>query len=143
MLRWCRARHKDRSPFSVEHILAADELRRIYDLARLGMMGRRHPWIYFDTTIAPKLGPTHSELANYRAWKALGRVRRRLTAANWTLLGWFVLENLSVGKWVEKEEKAGRRCCPKATMQMIVLIMDVLVEHFGDAIRRMDVSLAA
>jgi hypothetical protein len=143
MLRWCRTRHKDRSPFTAEHVVAADELRRVYDLARLGATGKKNPWIYTDIYVQPKLGPTQSEMAGYRAWREMGRVRKRFTTADWYLLGWFVLENLSVGKWVEKEVAAGRRCDPKAVMQRIVGMMDVLVEHFGDVIRRADLSLAA
>jgi hypothetical protein len=143
LLRFCRARHGDRSAFSAEHVAAADELRRIYDLARLGASGRKNPWVYCDVAAQPKLGPTVSEMAAYEAWREMGRVRKRITDADWFLLGWFVLESLSVNRWVEKEHRAGRKAYQKTVMQTLVRGLDTLVEHFGEVIRRHGVDLTA
>jgi hypothetical protein len=143
MVRWCRNRHGASSPFTSEHVIAADELRRIYDLARLGATSRKSSWIYIDRPTAPKLGPTPAELAGYWAWKEMRRVRSRFSIGEWHLLGWFVLENLSVGRWIAREKAAGRGCGQVVVMRQLVAMLDVLVEHFGDVIRKHGVGMAA
>jgi hypothetical protein len=143
MLRWCRTRHKSQSPFTAEHVVAADELRRIWDLVAVGMAGKKEPWVYTDIVAQPKLGPTWSEMKRYNAWRELGRVRKRFSDHDWELLGWVVLGNLSMGKWVEKEHAAGKRCTAPVVKTTLVGMLDVLVEHFGDTVRRADLSLVA
>jgi hypothetical protein len=143
MLRWCRARHKDRSPFTAEHVVAADELRRVWDLVNVGMNGKPNPWLYYEALHLPKAGPTRPEMQRYRAWKELGRVRKQFSDRDWDPLGWFALANLSIGKWIEKERAAGRQCYQQAAIAKLVEMLDTLVEHFGDVLRRADLSLVA
>jgi hypothetical protein len=145
MLRWCRARFREHSKFTAEHVAAADELRRNYDLVRIGASGRKSVWIYIDRARGPKLGPSAAELANFRAWQEMKRVRHRFTDSEWALLGWFILESRSIGRWVQKEIAAGRRCDPDRTSAQLVRLLDTLAEHFNDVIRRhgVDVTLAA
>jgi hypothetical protein len=98
MLRWCRRRHGDASRFSIEHIVAADELRRIYDLVTIGMTGKKDPWIFHELYTQPKLGPTRAETQRYRAWQELARVQKRFSERDWVLLCMFLLSNLAIGR---------------------------------------------
>jgi hypothetical protein len=91
----------------------------------------------------PKLEPTHAETQRYRAWKELGRVQKRFSDRDWVVLAWFVLANLSIGKWIEKDRAAGWPCYHQGAIAKLVEMLDALVEHFGDVVRRADLLLVA
>jgi hypothetical protein len=143
MLRWSRRRHGDASRFTVEHIVAADEFRRIYDLVTIGLTGKKDPWIFHELYTQPKLGPTRAETQRYRAWKELARVQKRFSERDWVVLCLFLLSNRSIGRLVLQEREAGRACHQLVLAERLVEMLNVLVEHFGDVVRRADLSLVA
>jgi hypothetical protein len=78
-LRWCRARHGERSSFTDLHIEAADRLRGCFDASRLGFSSIKDGRPIGSVQFRPSQGPTQAAV---RQWQAA-----RQFAAAWSLCG--------------------------------------------------------
>jgi hypothetical protein len=57
-LRWCKARHGDRSSFTTEHIAGGDHLRSLFDGAMIGFSGLKDLRPIQSAMYRPSSGPT-------------------------------------------------------------------------------------
>jgi hypothetical protein len=124
-LRWCLHRHRERSSFSEEHIMAADLLRAAWDGSRLGFVGLK-TWMPVQSAVyRPSTGPAGPALRQLRARQTFDGAWRLCCGHDRALLLAVVLGNMSLGKAADRL----RVSKPWAT-QALVLVLDRLCEHF-------------
>jgi hypothetical protein len=136
-LRWCLRRHGDRSSITVEHIYAADMLRRYADAIAIGVSGRKNRLNlqYLDLMLTPKLGPTHAEVTQARAWRPFIRAMAMYTTDERSMITAVVLLNHSVIRWCEAiYQETGIQPSQHREMGRLVSCLDRLVEHFRSEI---------
>jgi hypothetical protein len=124
-LRRCRARHGERSSFSVEHVGAADKLRLLHDGSRLGFAGIKDWRPISATTYRPSLGPSNLALKQLRCRVAFDRAWGLFGDRARALVLLVVLQNRAVSGAAERLGIA-----PALAMQRLVEALDALVEHF-------------
>jgi hypothetical protein len=129
-LRWCQARHGDRSAITTKHILAADHLRKLADAVRYGFSGGRNPYLYVDTLHLPQLGPNLAAQRQARCWKPFVRAMRLFSSWQRRLLTAVVLLNQSVAAFCEQCAAEGKRPLARTAMGQLVQCLDLLAEHF-------------
>lgn len=114
-----------------QHIAAADELRRIYDIAEIGWSGARDGTPVVALRYGPLLGPSAGAQDQERAGREMTRVRRRF-AAKWDLIDTIILRNYPMQHWCRL--RAGRR--PQVEMGRLLEVLDELAEHFATEVER-------
>jgi hypothetical protein len=120
------------SGITIEHVTAADLLRMQYDIASLGLSGKRAQWVYIDSNFLPSAGPTTAALAQTRAIRTVRRAMRIFTAEQQDLVHCIVLQNWPISRW-QKERGIGSHGTATAKL---VACLDLLVEHFDAEIER-------
>jgi hypothetical protein len=133
------------SAVTAAHIMAADRLRRIADLARLGYTGvveligsHRQP--------GPSAGPSLAALAQAGSAAELRRALARFTPAQTGMLSAIVLDGWSIQAWCLHH--AGPDRVPSAAVEMgrLIAVLDILALHWSFEIeteQRMDLALPA
>jgi hypothetical protein len=126
-------RHKG-SSITVQHIIAADELRVIFDLARLGYSIGTNASMTFVTLARispmPRLGPTRAAMAQGKAWRELRRALARFTDERCAMLDFIVLRNHSMRAWCAVIGQKDRN----REMGRLVAILDLLADHFASEV---------
>jgi hypothetical protein len=128
-LRRCLRRYGAASNIKIEHILAADLVRRRWDGARLGFSGVRDMLPVTSIIYLPKAGPTRLQHRQVSCWRSLRRIIKLFSDTEWTLLRRVVLENRTISNLCRTHGG-----CPKAMMQTLVRCLDRLVEHLDSEI---------
>jgi hypothetical protein len=132
-LRQCLKRHGDKSTIKVEHIFAADMLRRLADAVCIGLSGSKNRFNtdFIEFAIQPRQGPQRHELQQARAWKPFQRAMKLFDEGKRKLVTAIVLLNTSTLKWCEQVyQETGKRPLPQTEQQRLVVCLDRLVEHF-------------
>jgi hypothetical protein len=123
------------SGITMEHVTAADLLRREWDIASIGLSGRKTPWMFTDALHLPRSGPSRAAVRQVRAIRNVQRVMRLFVDAQRDLIEWIILRNQPVLRW-----RTARGIAQRAAMPMLVGVLDELVRHFDDEIRRFGVA---
>jgi hypothetical protein len=124
------------SQISERHIIAADHLRGLYDLARLGATGGQD-LLAVHTAFGPRAGPAAPATLQAQASAQFAAAFARFAPAQHPLLAAVVLTNHSLYRWCGEE--AARRGLakpldPKVEMGKLVALLDILVAHFREAV---------
>jgi hypothetical protein len=124
-LRKCRARHGEKSSFSLEHIEAADRLRAAWDGSRLGYSALKDLRPVQSAMYRPSQGPGAVALKQLRAREQFTRVWSLFSENHQALLVAVVLRNVSLTATVALFSIS----MPRLT-QTVVELLDRLVLHF-------------
>jgi hypothetical protein len=124
-LRRCRARHGERSSFSIEHVEAADRLRQLYDGSRLGFSALKDLRPIQSVQYRPSMGPTTTAMRQLKARQQFTRVWSRFSEDHRAILIAVVLRNMSLTATAALFSIS----MPRLT-QTAVELLDRLVEHF-------------
>jgi hypothetical protein len=124
-LRWCIRRHKERSSFTAEHVVAADRLRLSFDGSRLGFSALRD-WRPIQAMFyRPQTGPTATAVRQYRcrrsfdaAWSLFNDTERALLLA-------VVLRNIAINRVCEMTGWSKHK-----TTEKVVASLDKLADHY-------------
>jgi hypothetical protein len=136
-LRWCLRRHKERSTITVEHILAADELRRLADATAIGLSnGSRFKLEFFQHLASPSSGPSCAERKSVRAWRPFQRAMAIFTDGERDLVTHIVLLNTALHAFAKILRERGTPVAEGALTQPLVACLDKLVEHFRSEVDR-------
>jgi hypothetical protein len=137
-LRWCLRRHKDRSSITVEHILAADQLRLLADTISIGLSGHKDRFnlqlIQYATL--PRTGPSPHEIRQARAWRPFKRAVGLFNEDERDLIAHVLLLNLAISRYVVVRRTRGQPTGEPAIRAMLLSCLDRLVEHFKSEIDR-------
>jgi hypothetical protein len=116
------------SHITAAHILAADRLRRIADLALLGYTGvveligsHRQP--------GPASGPSLAAIAQAESGRELRRAFARFTADQSRMLAAIVLAGWSIQAWCHSAPDD--RTSPAIEMGRLIAVLDILAMHWG------------
>jgi hypothetical protein len=139
-LRRCRDTHGDAAAYSLQHIVAADELRRLADVVLIGFGGRRDMITIQAITYGPRNGPTRAAIRQAQAWPAYRRAMAPFAAGQRELIAHVLLMNWSIQRWVAGLKDRGEQADPKQETGRLVAILDILAEHFGVEIERIGVA---
>jgi len=112
------------SPITEAHIVAADHLRSLADLSRVGCTGRENLLPIGSVAYGPRAGPTAGAIRQAFASVDLNRCLRRFTASEQLMLIAVVLFSVPVLVW------CWGRLDPKLETQRLVRILDRLVGHY-------------
>lgn len=135
-----RRMYKQRgSSITREHVLAGDELRKIYDVGRLGfsagfdMVGGVN-----DVAYGPRQGPSKNAQRQEQAARDFSRAMRMFRVErDRRMIYEIVLDNNSIAKWIERENgRTGEILSASLEMGALIAILRNLVEHFGVEIDR-------
>lgn len=126
-----RAMRHDGSGITELHIAAADKLREIWDVARLGYSANAHPLVHVVTAQRPRSGPSQAEQARERADRTLRRALALFTAAQRELLDAVVLRNITVHAFASTvANETGQRFDPNTMRGKLIAVLDVLATHW-------------
>jgi hypothetical protein len=135
-LRRCRDAKGDAAAYSLQHVLAADELRRLADAVLIGFGGRRDMIAIQAITYGPRTGPSTTAIRQARAWPAYRRAMAPFAAGQRELIAFVLLMNWSIQRWVARLKDRGDRGDPAQETGRLVAILDILAEHFSVEIER-------
>jgi hypothetical protein len=116
-----------RSGVTAQHVMAADTLRELVDLATLGYAADR-PLIYVQQNAQPRFGMGPAALAQVKAARAVTRVVKLFGPLQLLMIQAIVLRNVSVRKWTEALPAGASQAVEKGKL---LAILDVLVQHFA------------
>jgi hypothetical protein len=119
------------SCITAQHILAADKLRELVDVATIGYSGER-PLIYVQTQALPRTGITASQIAAIQAARAVQRVGRLFTPMQCLMIEAVILQNMTVRAWTKTRTGAH----PNVEKGRLLAILDVLCQHFETEIQQ-------
>jgi hypothetical protein len=113
------------------HILAADKLRELVDIATLGYSAER-PLIFVTQTISgPRFGMSAGEVARVKAGRAVKRVIALFPAMQLEMIQAIILRNVTVRAWTEALPQPASQATEKGRL---LTILDLLVQHFGSEV---------
>jgi hypothetical protein len=135
-LRKCLASHGERSPYSVEHVLAADRLRQLADAVAIGFSTGREFTPVQAIRYGPLTGFGQAAARSARAWPAYRRAMALFDQSQRELLTHCLLLNWSLRKWVADLRERSLPANPVTERQRLVTCLDPLVEHFKSDIER-------
>jgi len=131
-LRWMRRRHGRASRITVEHVVAADYLRRAADEALYGCGGTNMLAVLGGGAFGPLSGPGSAALRQARAWREYTRAMALMDAHGRAVITSIVLLNHSLASWCrERGIPAGSQ---QPEMDHLVGMLDRLVEHYAGEI---------
>lgn len=136
-LRRTRKRHGDASSITMEHVLAADELRRAVDIATYGCTGHRDETSVLSVAYGPRSGPSAVAHEQTEAWRKVQRAMAMYKPDERYLLTFIVLFNRPVAQWCIARREGGFIADPDAEMQKLVGCLDKLVEHYKSEVEKM------
>lgn len=110
------------------HIMAADKLRELVDMATLGFSTDR-PLIYVQQTTLPRWGLNPAAVAQIKATRSVLRVITLFSRYELRLVEAIVLRNMTVRAW--SIDSGARQGTVKATL---LDILDRLAQHFESEI---------
>jgi len=120
---------------SVGQIMAADKLRELYDVARVGYAPIQDGF-YVATTPQPRPGPTAGEMQRARAGREYARAIRPFTPVQRSLITAIILDNKSVRAWtLYRQGMTGRHIDQRVEQGRLLAILDQLAAHFDTEIR--------
>jgi hypothetical protein len=117
---------------SAEHVAACDILRRLFDAARIGLTGRRMPWVYREPSHDTPSTPSAAAVRQARADARLRRCLERFTLDQRALIEDVVLNCMTVSKWARRRGN----CCATTAAKRLVEVLDKLVAYFQDELER-------
>ncbi len=129
-LRQMQHRCIDASSITNSHILAADRLRLDADAVAIGLSNDRDLAAAQAWTYGPIAGPSALALRNIRAWPRFRAAMALFDPAQRRLLTHVVLLNRSVASWCAQLREAGQTVKAGREQHRLVVILDVLVEHY-------------
>lgn len=135
ILRQCA--EKKGSLITEKHIAAADHLRLLYDLARLGPAKARADEVLPDGMFGPLSGPTTAAEAQAKAAAELRSALDLFTAEQSRMLQVIVLQNRSIGSWCSLEAERQGLAKPleqRLEMGRLLAVLDILCAHWRDQI---------
>jgi hypothetical protein len=136
-LRWCLRRHKERSTITVEHILAADQLRLLADAIAIGLSGNdRFNLNFIQRAILPRSGPSNAELRQARAWRPFQRAMALFNGDERDLIAHVVLLNLATSRYIVVRRMSGKPTAETTIKPMLISCLDRLVEQFKSEVDR-------
>lgn len=138
-LRWSRRRHGDASSFSDLHIFAADRLRLVADMARLGGLPGT-VWAGAATPTQPsRYGPStgfsEGAKAMAKAHTEYHRVMSILSPHEYAVVVGVVLDNVSISEWTRHRISMRFHTSPQIETRCLVAALDKLVEYYDTEIR--------
>lgn len=136
-LRWNLTRHGAASRITVEHVLAADRLRRAVDVAAYGCTGPRDEASVLGVTYGPRSGPSAAAQEQARAWRDVQRAMATFTPDERYLLTFVVLFTRTVAQWCIARREGGFVANPAAEMAKLVGCLDRLVQHYESEVEQM------
>jgi hypothetical protein len=121
-----------------EHVIAADRLRQLADVARLGYLGARDLGMPVNVNVyGPLTGPSQAQLARSQCQREFRRAMSLFDADQATIVDGVILGGQTLTAWRQEQhigsERAGR---------LLVEVLDMLVQHFADDVRRAGVLAA-
>ena len=122
------------SPITERHVAAADHLRTLADLARIGFSGRVGVLPISAAAYGPRAGPTAAAIRQAFASVDLSRCLRRFPPSEQLMLIAVVLLSTPIIVW------CWGRLDPKAETRRLVGILDRLTDHYSTEV---DAALAA
>jgi hypothetical protein len=124
------------SSVTVEHVLAADHLRLLVDLATLGTGAPRGDGEPHGMMSGPVLGPSVGAVAQAHAAADVDRALGRFAAGQRELLVAVVLRSMSVQAWCDLlgARQSGHPPNARVEMGRLLACLDLLAEHFTDAV---------
>lgn len=136
-LRRTNKRHGDASSITVEHIFAADRLRRAVDEAAYGCTGPRDDASVLSVTYGPRSGPSAASHQQAAAWRDAHRALAMFAREERHLITFVVIFNRPVAQWCMARREGGFIADPDAEMQKLVGCLDRLVKHYESDVEEM------
>ncbi len=115
------------SGITVAHIMAADKLRELVDVARLGFSGER-PLIYVQQATQPRWGLGPAAVKQMQAYRAVRRIAEIFPERQLAMLDMVVLRNATLRSWAMAHEPPLTQAVEKGRL---LGVLDRLVLHFG------------
>ena len=112
------------SGITAQHVMAADMLRELVDLATMGYSADR-PLIFVEQTTEPRFGLGPAALAQLRAARAVKRVIKLFPPPQLEMIQTVVLRNVTVRAWAMAV--GGNQAVEKGRL---LNVLDILVQHF-------------
>jgi hypothetical protein len=116
-----------RSGITAQHIMAADTLRELVDLATLGYAADR-PLIYVAQNAQPRFGMGPAALAQVKAARAVKRVTALFPPLQLAMIQAIILRNVSVRAWTTALPPPASQAVEKGKL---LAILEILVQHFA------------
>jgi hypothetical protein len=114
------------SGITAAHIMAADKLRELVDLATLGYSNDR-PLIYVQQTPLPRFGLGARAVEELDAARAVRRVIVLFPPLQLALIQAVILRNVSVRAWTSALPPPASQAVEKGKL---LAILEILVQHF-------------
>jgi hypothetical protein len=114
------------------HVIAADRLRLIADIAQIGFLGARDLGMPANAVVhGPRSGPSAAALARARHEHDYNRAMSSFDPEQTALVHAVILRNHSLSAWCRE-----RHVSPARAKAMLIGVLDLLVEHFDEEVRR-------
>ena len=113
------------SGITAEHIMGADKLRELVDVAAIGYSGDR-PLVYVQTYPQPRMGLSASLVRQVQAARAVQRAVRPYTEAQLAMIEAIILRNTTLRAWTMTRTGAH----PNVEKGRLLAILDLLAQHF-------------
>lgn len=123
-------------PITDRHIAAADHIRGLYDLARLGWASVRDLRMYQRLPPGPSSGPTAGQVSQARAAHDLNRCLKSLVPLERDLVERVVLGNEAVAVWCIRFPWL----TPHTARTTLIVVLDRVADHYAFEV---DQALAA
>jgi hypothetical protein len=114
-----------RSGITAAHIMAADKLREVVDVATLGYSSER-PMIFAAMAAQPRFGMSGADIARVAAMRSMTRVLRIFPPGQLVMLEMIVLRNVNLRAWTLAHDNAN----PAVEKGRLLGILDRLAQHF-------------
>jgi hypothetical protein len=114
-----------RSGITAAHIMAADKLREVVDVATMGYSSER-PMIFVAMAAQPRFGMSGADIARVAAMRSMARVLRIFPANQLAMLEMIVLRNVNLRAWTLAHDNAN----PAVEKGRLLGMLDRLVQHF-------------
>ena len=124
---FCPLRQMSAHPHSgitAAHIMAADKLRELIDIATIGYSGDR-PLIYVQQNAQPCTGMGRAALAQNKAWREVRRVVDIFPVSQLAMIQAVILQNVRLFTWARQHGQN-----PQIAKGRLLSILDRLVQHF-------------
>ena len=119
-----------RSGITAAHIMAADKLREVFDLATLGYSSER-PMIFVAMAAQPRFGMSEADIARTAAMRSMNRVLRIFPPSQLAMLEMIVLRNVNLRAWTLAHDNANAA----VEKGKLLSILDRLAQHFEAEIK--------
>jgi len=114
-----------RSGITAAHIMAADKLREVVDVATMGYSSER-PMIFVAMAAQPRFGMSGADIARVKAMRSMARVLRIFPPNQLAMLEMIVLRNVNLKTWTLAHDNAN----PAVEKGRLLSILDRLAQHF-------------